>query len=85
MSRSDSTTRSALLGVFHLEGQHRAEASHLRTRAFEAGVGDESGVANALDVTVVVESFGELGRGALLASEANGQACEVRATRGTPP
>src|SRR5580692_4519481 len=64
-------------GVGDLEGQHGAEAGHLRGGGVVSGVAGEAGVAYAADGGVLVEPAGEFGGVGLAAVESQGQGAQA--------
>jgi hypothetical protein len=64
-------------GVGDLEGQHGAEAGHLRGGGAVPGVAGKSGVAHAADGRVLVEPAGEFAGVALAALEPQGQGAQA--------
>ena len=64
-------------GVGDLEGQHGAEAGHLRGGGAVSGVAGKAGVAHAADGRMLVEPAGEFGGVALAAIEPQGKGAQA--------
>jgi hypothetical protein len=64
-------------GVGDLEGEHGAEAGHLRGGGAVSGVAGQAGVADAADGGVLVEPAGEFARVGLAAVEPQGQGAQA--------
>jgi hypothetical protein len=64
-------------GVGDLEGQHGAEAGHLRGGGLVSGVAGQAGVAHASDGGMLVEPAGEFGGVGLAAVEPQGKGAQA--------